>query len=438
MNLVLLAATLLVANQGGGSISFVDPVSMKVESTIEAGLGPHEAVASPDGNQAAVTLYGRQAANKELLIVDVKSRSIVKRIDLGPSERPHGVAWRKKGIYVTLEKEGAVARIDPVSGKIDWRALTIGEVSHMLAVMPDESKIYTGNVKSNDVSVINAGAEVAHKVIKVGSGPEGIALSPDGSELWAAHRMGGGVSIIDTARDMVVTQVAPTVFSARVTFTPDGKKVLLYDLSSKSVVIYDRASRTEIGRATLAEGVPVGGIAPDNRRAFVLRYQPDAVLELDLNTYKFGRAVETKEMPDGMALLDVGSPVMKRATGTFEVKMTPAAPAPAEEPSVGRMLLDKTFAGDLAATSKGQMLAHMTAVKDSAGYVAMERVVGSLGGRKGSFVLQHNGLMNRGEPSLTVTVVPDSGTEELAGLAGTMQILVEGGKHSYAFDYSLP
>lgn len=125
-----------------------------------------------------------------------------------------------------------------------------------------------------------------------------------------------------------------------------------------------------------------------------------------------------------------------RATGTFEVKMVPQD-AP-ESPGVGRMLLDKQFHGDLEGTSKGQMLAAMTDVKGSAGYVAIEQVSGKLKGRAGTFVLQHNGIMTRGEPQLSIAVVPDSGTGELAGLSGKMEIIIEGGKHSYVFEYQLP
>ena len=101
------------------------------------------------------------------------------------------------------------------------------------------------------------------------------------------------------------------------------------------------------------------------------------------------------------------------------------------------MLLDKQFHGDLEATSQGQMLAFSSAVKGSAGYVAIEQVSGTLHGRQGTFVLQHNGTMSRGEPRLTITVVPDSGTGELAGLAGTMTIEIVDGKHSYGFEHTL-
>lgn len=126
-----------------------------------------------------------------------------------------------------------------------------------------------------------------------------------------------------------------------------------------------------------------------------------------------------------------------RIRGPFEVKLAPQAAVEGEEATIGRLLIDKQFHGDLEATSKGQMLAAQTTVQGSAGYVALERVSGTLQGRRGAFVLQHNGLMNRGAPQLTITVVPDSGTDELGGLAGTMAIEIVDGKHFYVFEYSL-
>ena len=126
------------------------------------------------------------------------------------------------------------------------------------------------------------------------------------------------------------------------------------------------------------------------------------------------------------------------ASGTFEVKLTPQAPDDnAGDAPLGRMTIDKQFHGGLEATSKGQMLAAGTEVKGSAGYVAMERVSGTLAGRSGTFLLQHSGTMTRGEGQLTVTVVPDSGTGELVGLAGKMAINIADGKHSYDFEYRL-
>ena len=127
-----------------------------------------------------------------------------------------------------------------------------------------------------------------------------------------------------------------------------------------------------------------------------------------------------------------------RASGTFEVKLTPQTPdGKAEDATLGRMSIDKQFHGDLEAISKGEMLTAGTGVKGSAGYVAIERVSGTLNGRSGSFVLQHSGTMTRGAPQLTVTVVPDSGTSQLVGLAGKMAINIADGKHSYDFEYAI-
>ena len=127
---------------------------------------------------------------------------------------------------------------------------------------------------------------------------------------------------------------------------------------------------------------------------------------------------------------------MNHASGSFEVKLNPQEDAVGDK-SVGRMALDKQFHGGLEATSRGQMLAAMTEVEGSAGYVAIERVSGTLEGHSGSFALQHSGTMTRGVPQLTITVVPDSGTGDLVGLVGSMTIDIVEGKHSYDFAYTI-
>lgn len=133
------------------------------------------------------------------------------------------------------------------------------------------------------------------------------------------------------------------------------------------------------------------------------------------------------------------APMARTAKGSFDVKLQPMTFEGADPAwKLGRMSIDKTMSGDLAATTKGQMISAMTDIKGSAGYVAIEHVTGALHGKRGSFVLQHTGLVNRGAQSLSVVVVPDSGTGELAGLEGEFKIIVEGGKHSYEFTYLLP
>ena len=124
------------------------------------------------------------------------------------------------------------------------------------------------------------------------------------------------------------------------------------------------------------------------------------------------------------------------ATGPFEVKVTPQDDKSGDA-ALGRMTLDKQYHGDLEATGKGQMLTAGTDVKGSGAYVAIERVTGTLRGRAGSFVLQHSGTMTQGVPHLTITVVPDSGTGQLTGIAGKMNINIADGKHSYDIEYTI-
>jgi Protein of unknown function (DUF3224) len=131
--------------------------------------------------------------------------------------------------------------------------------------------------------------------------------------------------------------------------------------------------------------------------------------------------------------------MMRNAKGTFDVKIGSLPHYnTSEDAKLARMSIDKQFRGDLVGSSQGEMLSAGTATKGSAGYVAIERVTGKLNDRSGSFVLQHNATMTRGAPYLNIIVIPDSGTEELAGLRGTMRIVVDKGNHSYEFEYSFP
>lgn len=129
--------------------------------------------------------------------------------------------------------------------------------------------------------------------------------------------------------------------------------------------------------------------------------------------------------------------VSSRATGTFDVQIAPLEPYNKDDKSLGRFSIDKQFHGALEASSKGEMLTAGNAAS-SGGYVAIEKVGGQLDGRKGTFVLQHSAFMDRGKPQMSVSVVPDSGTGALIGISGKMDIVIEGGKHSYLFEFTVP
>ena len=150
------------------------------------------------------------------------------------------------------------------------------------------------------------------------------------------------------------------------------------------------------------------------------------------------KLAHTQTRSTGQSTIQREALMTMHVKGTFEVKIDPQVDEKISDPTVGRMSLDKQFHGDLEATSKGQMLAAMTDVKGSAGYVAIERVRGTLNGRTGTFALQHNATMAGGNYSLNIIVVPDSGTGQLVGLAGKMNIIITDGKHSYEFEYTLP
>jgi hypothetical protein len=129
----------------------------------------------------------------------------------------------------------------------------------------------------------------------------------------------------------------------------------------------------------------------------------------------------------------------QHVTGDFDVKLVPqGTPDKADGSTLARMSVDKQYHGHLEATAKGEMLTAGTDVQGSAGYVAIERVTGTLNGRTGSFVLQHSGTLTRGAPALNITVVPDSGSGQLVGITGKLTVVIESGKHSYEFEYTLP
>lgn len=191
-------------------------------------------------------------------------------------------------------------------------------------------------------------------------------------------------------------------------------------------------TRTRTRATATATRVPSKAAMLLTRAAFVVAVS--AAASLILTTTSAGQTAPAAKTPSTTP--STGSAMSATIKGPFDVKMTPQGAA--TDP-VGRMTLDKQYHGDLEGTSQGEMLAVRTDVANSAGYVALERVTGTLAGRKGTFALQHWGMMTKGTPDLKISVVADSGTGELVGLTGTMTIDIQpGGKHFYGFTYTLP
>ncbi|HEX7153787.1 MAG TPA: beta-propeller fold lactonase family protein [Thermoanaerobaculia bacterium] len=299
------AGTLLVTNKVDATLSFVDTATMKVVASIPTGEGPHEVAATADGKLAIVANYGTGPnPGSSLMLVDVRARKELRRIQLPALFRPHGLAAVGSHIYVTAEGSKTVFRYDAANDRIDWLAGTGQEVSHMVAVTPDERKVYTANIVSDSVTAFDLAdwpRRLKMTQIATGKGPEGIDVSPDGKEVWAAQRGDGGISIIDTATDKVTKTLQGGKLPIRLRFTPDGKRVLVNDAPSKEILVFDAATKELLQKVAIAED-PVGIVLDDSGQfAYIACTGARKVAALDLAKLEITAWVETGEQPDGLA-----------------------------------------------------------------------------------------------------------------------------------------
>ena len=295
---------LLVLNKSEATLVIVDPASGKVLARVPTGEGPHEIVVSDDGKFAFGSNYGTGAApGHTISMFDLTTQKELRRIDVAPLTRPHGLAFVRGKLYFTAEADKKIARYDPATNNIDWLFETGQNATHMLHVAPDARTIFTSNIASDSISIIQQAGDGGwtHTVVNVGKGPEGLDLSPNGRELWTAHSRDGSVSIIDVPSRKVIHNInIGTKRSNRLKFTPDGRYVLVSDLEAGEVVVIDAAARKEIRRVAvgaMAEGI----VIPDNTRAFIAANGDDFVAVLDRKSWQVTRKIPTGDGPDGMA-----------------------------------------------------------------------------------------------------------------------------------------
>jgi len=294
---------LLVLDKPEGKLKIIDPEAKKVVGEVATGTGPHEVTVSADGKLAFVANYGDQTPGDSLSVIDLQARKELRRVNLGALRRPHGIAESKGKIYFTAEVNKVVVRYDPATDKLDWLMGTGQDLTHMLVINKEQTKIFTANIFSDSVGVMEpAGNQWHYTVIPVGKRPEGIDMSPDGKEVWTAHSQDGGVSVVDTeSKKVVATIPALTKHSNRLKFTPDGKLVLISDAESSQVLAIDARERKLVKRIPVGN-VPLGiQMAPDGKLAYVACAQDGKVAIVDLASLSQIGSIDVGPGPDGMA-----------------------------------------------------------------------------------------------------------------------------------------
>ncbi|HEX8492127.1 MAG TPA: beta-propeller fold lactonase family protein [Pyrinomonadaceae bacterium] len=297
---------LLALNKQESTLAIIDPQEMKVLAKVQTGDNPHEIVVSADGRTAFVSNYGAQTPGSSLSVIDLETRKEIRRVDLSPLFRPHGLVLASGGkVYFTAEVNRLIGRYDPAANKVDWLMGTGQNATHMLVVAPDQKRMYTANIASDSVTAFEfqaqppAPSKVTH--ISVGKQPEAIDLSPDGKELWVGQNGDGSISIIDTATNKVKETLRIGEVPIRVKFTPDGKRVLVSDPKAGDFIVLDAATRKELKRLKIGNA-PIGiVVTPDSKRAFIATAEANGVAAIDLEKMEITGRVETGQAPDGLA-----------------------------------------------------------------------------------------------------------------------------------------
>lgn len=320
--------SLLALSKHNHTLAIVDPANLQVIARLPVGPDPHEVIASSDGTKAYVSIYGGGRYHA-LSVLDLVAQKALPDIDTGALNGPHGLAFLNGKLWFTAEGAKTIARFDPATSTIDWIMGTGQNRTHMLYVTADEKKIYTTNVSSATVTILEQVAlppmgpppgmrppdgaprppvngrmrlDWNETVIPVGKGDEGFDVSPDGAELWTANAQDGSLSIIDLAGRKVAATLDAKIFgSNRLKFTPDGKRVLISSLRDGNLFVYDAASRQEFKRVPIGHGAAGILMDPAGARAFVACSPDNYIAIIDLKAWEVTGRIDVGGEPDGLA-----------------------------------------------------------------------------------------------------------------------------------------
>ncbi len=314
--------TLIVLNKSEASVSIISLETNNVINTIPTGIGPHEAAVSSNGKTLVVTNYGiRGNPGSSLTIINLLEQKLIKTIQLGIYEKPHGVLFieNDKKVLVTAQSQKALLIVDLEKGQIQDSILTNQETSHMVAYSPKHELAFVSNIRSGSVNIIDIEKAENLKVIKTGDGAEGIEVTPDEKEVWITNRAEDKISIMNIESLSIVDTLECKSYPIRIKFTPDGKRALISNARSGDVAVFDVASRKEIKRIEMEykavemkderlfkdrfgeSPVPIGILVhPNGREAYIANTNADIVTIIDLNKNEVkGRIIAGKE-PDGL------------------------------------------------------------------------------------------------------------------------------------------
>ncbi|HEY0434703.1 MAG TPA: cytochrome D1 domain-containing protein [Chitinophagaceae bacterium] len=318
--------TLLALSKGDHTLAIVDAVSLKVLGKAPVGEDPHEVIASQDGKTAYVSIYGGGRFH-EINVIDIAAHKALDNIDTRPLWGPHGLDFQAGKVWFSAEGSKAVGSYDPASGKLDWSMGTGQNRTHMLLVTADAKKIFTTNVESGTVSILEsvtvampgppggnrpAGGnrqagpgprtDWMQTVVPVATGCEGFDISPKNGELWTASSNDGKIYIVDTASKKVTAKIDAKVFGAnRVKFSVDGKMVFVTSLRDGHLFVFDAQARKFSKQIEVGHGAAGILTDPDGSRVFVACTPDNYIAIVDLKTFQVTGHLDVGAGPDGMA-----------------------------------------------------------------------------------------------------------------------------------------
>lgn len=313
---------LAVVNKGDNSVTVIDRRTYRILGEVLTGIGPHEITVNQWGT-AVVSNYGnRYNPGSSLTVIDLPRLKLERFIDLPRIRTPHGVVFLADGerVAVIAEDSKRILVVNVETGEIEQSMRTLQDMPHMVVLNEKKNQIFVSNIVSNTVTVYDLDTISGLKVVRTGTHPEGMGISPDESEVWIAERVGDSISVLDTESLEIVDNVSCPGGPLRVSFTPDGRHVLVSASLSSEVVVFNARTRVEELRISLdyseaernspdiqrdLRPVPTAiSIEPDSSLCYVTSGNVDLITVIDLTKWAIQTRLRTGDLPDGLVLWD--------------------------------------------------------------------------------------------------------------------------------------